>query len=290
MSSIDEFRLHMLRHISKLESFKNSWPFWEPLILGHLGSKPTAQGIYELGEKLEEIFKGNVVTGRDNSALSKGGTAWECLICWYMNLVLFGTDVVVVKPHSNFMPKTLSDALAISISNIKTNTESDLVAFNVPSLRNGALYHLKSIDTVISNNPLDTEVSVIQCKTNWNDNAQIPMLWDLIYSSNSFRMANISVGNNGINPTSFKRFTYSFVTVPTSRGPFSPTSLAVLRVKNLSGGNYWGRKSKSGVARSVSEFFTTNFANYFIGTVQQSIQNNVLSNHNMLHKFIGLNF
>ena len=27
------------------------------------------------------------------------------------------------------------------------------------------------------------EIGVIQCKTNWNDNAQIPMLWDMIYSN-----------------------------------------------------------------------------------------------------------
>jgi hypothetical protein len=103
-------------------------------------------------------------------------------------------------------------------------------------------------------------------------------------------MANVSVGHNGINPTSFKRFTYSFVTVPTSRGPFNSSSLPVLRVKNMSGGNYWGRQSKSGVARSVSEFFTANYGNYFSGTVQRSIQTNILSSRGVLDKFINLNF
>jgi hypothetical protein len=164
------------------------------------------------------------------------------------------------------------------------------VAFNVPPLTNGASYDLKGLDSALSHNPRDIELSVIQCKTNWNDNAQIPMLWDLIYSSNSFRMANVSVGHNGINPTSFKRFTYSFVTVPTSRGPFNSSSLPVLRVKNMSGGNYWGRQSKSGVARSVSEFFTANYGNYFSGTVQRSIQTNILSSRGVLDKFINLNF
>jgi len=290
MSSLDDFRYSMLRHISQLGSFQNSWSAWKPVISRTIGNNPTAQSIYSLGENLETVFKGNVVLGRDNSAVSSGGAAWECLICWYMNLVFFGTDVVVVKPHQNFMPKTLSDALAISISNIKTNTESDLVAFNAPSFSNGSSYNLQGIDMALADNPLGTELSVIQCKTNWNDNAQIPMLWDLIYSSNSFRMANVSVGNNGISPTSFKRFTYSFVTVPTSRGPFNSNSLAVLRVKNMSGGNYWGRVSKSGVARSVSEFFTANYGNCFSGTVQQSIERNVLNNYGVLDKFLELNF
>ncbi len=290
MSSIDDFRIEMLRHISQLNSFQDSWSAWQPLIKSQLGSKPSAQSIYDLGEKLEDIFKGNVVTGRDNSAVSTGGTAWECLVCWYLNLVFYGTDVIVVRPHVNFMPATLSKALTISISNVKTNTESDLVAFNVPSLSGGAKYDLRGIDAVISSNPLNTELSVIQCKTNWNDNAQIPMLWDLIYSSNSFRMANVSVGTGGISPTSFKRFTYSFVTVPTSRGQFAANSLAVLRVKNLSGGNYWGRQSKSGVARSLNEYFTSNFGTYFAGTVQQSIDQNVISNPAILNSFLSINF
>jgi len=290
MSSIDDFRLDMLRHISQLGSFQNSWSAWEPLILRFLGSKPTAQNIYDLGENLETIFKGNVVTGRNNSAVSTGGTAWECLVCWYLNLVFYGTDVIVVRPHINFMPNTVSNALTISISNVKTNTESDLVAFNVPSLSNGSQLDLRGIDAIIANNPLQTELSVIQCKTNWNDNAQIPMLWDLIYSSNSFRMANVSVGTGGISPTSFKRFTYSFVTVPTSRGQFAANSLAVLRVKNLSGGNYWGRHSKSGVARSLNEYFTSNYGSYFSGTVQQSIDSNVISNPQILNKFLTITF
>ena len=290
MSSIDVFRFAMLRHISQLNSFQNSWEAWKPYIKQYVGKTPTAQTIYDLGENLESIFKGNIIRGRDNSAVSTGGTAWECLICWYLNLVFYGTNVIVIRPHMNFMPRTISDALAINISNIKTNTESDLIAFNVPQLLNNEQYDLKKIDEVLLANPLVSELSVIQCKTNWNDNAQIPMLWDLIYSSKEFRMANVSVGNRGINPTSFKRFTYSFVTVPTSRGSYEQNSLAVLRVKNMSGGNYWGRQSKSGVARSVGEFFTTNFGNYFTGTVQQSIQNNVLSNNEILDAFIEITF
>ena len=41
----------------------------------------------------------------------------------------------------------------------------------------------------------------LQCKTNWNDNAQVPMLWDIIYSSNE-KLNNISVGINGVSPHS----------------------------------------------------------------------------------------
>ncbi len=256
----------------------------------NLGPSPDSQKIYDLGEKLESIFKGNRVTGRDNSAVSTGGTAWECLICWYLNLVFYGTEVVVVRPHVNFLPQVISNALTISISNVKTNTESDLIAFNVPNLPDDESYDLGKINKMILANPLDVDLAVIQCKTNWNDNSQIPMLWDLIYSSNSFRVPNVSVGNKGVSPTSFKKFTYGFVTVPTSRGQFESDGLAVLRVKNLSGGNYWGRPSKNGVAKSVNEFFTTNYGGYFQGTVQKSIQKNLIDSTGSLSAFLDLNF
>ena len=43
----------------------------------------------------------------------------------------------------------------------------------------------------------------LQCKTNWNDNAQIPMLWDLIYNAQGFKISNISVEIKGISLNSF---------------------------------------------------------------------------------------
>lgn len=31
------------------------------------------------------------------------------------------------------------------------------------------------------------EAHIIQCKTNWNDNAQIPMLWNMVYATKDFK-------------------------------------------------------------------------------------------------------
>jgi len=290
MSNVDDFRLEMMKHISDLPSLQKSWSAWQPVIETLIGKQPTAKSIYALGDNLEKVFKAKVVAGRTQTSVSSAGVAWEGLVCWYLNMVFYGTSVVVVRPHAKFLPKILSDALAVTISNIKTNTESDLVAFNIPDWQNLADVTLTTIDSVISAKPHETEISVMQCKSNWNDNAQIPMLWDLIYSSNSFRLANVSVGSNGVSPTSFKRFTYGFATVPTSSGKFTPSTLSVLRVKNLSGGNYWGRPSLGGVAKSVNEYCATNFGAYFTGTVQNSIQTNLLSNKSVLDSFLNLKF
>lgn len=290
MASVDSFRLDCLRQMSQLSSFSDSWKAWKPKISQLLGSNPGPQDFYGLGEHLETIFKSNAVTGRSNSAVSTGGTAWECLVAWYLNLVFWGTDVVVIRPNRQTLPKTLKDAITVSISNYNTNTESDLIAFSVKSLPNNANVDLRQIDLILANAPLDVDVTVIQCKTNWNDNAQIPMLWDLIYSAKHFRLPQVSVGINGIDPQSFRRFAYSFITVPTSRGPFKHSAMAVLRVKNLSGGNYWGRPTTNGVAKSLNEFFTVNYSTFFSGGVLNSIQNNLLTNSSIVSKFLDLNF
>ena len=73
---------------SELDSFANSWSVWRPEIKKKLGVAATASAVFDLGDLLSDIFRSNAVTGRDNAALSQGGTAWECLVCWYLNLVL----------------------------------------------------------------------------------------------------------------------------------------------------------------------------------------------------------
>ncbi|MGO4268888.1 hypothetical protein AB4Z22_03420, partial [Paenibacillus sp. TAF58] len=107
----------------------------------------------------------------------------------------------------------------------------------------------------------DCEIGVIQCKTNWNDNAQIPMLWDMIYSSSGFSRHSITVGTSQYSINHTKKFTYSFVTVPTvDRRKINSDSTCVKRVQNLSGGNYWGHPSISSVANSLKDIFGKNFS------------------------------
>lgn len=290
MQSADIFRLGMMRHLASVSSFSDSWSDWLPTINRELTATPTPQHIFDLGEKLHDIFRSRSVIGRDNSAVSTGGTAWEALVCWYLNLVLYGSDVVAIRPHANFTPQVFKDALSVNISNNSTNTESDLIVFSIPNASTTTPLNLGVIDNLIRAHTASTDVAVVQCKTNWNDNSQIPMLWDLIYNSQTFRVPNVSVGRGGVSPASFRKFVYSFMTVPTSRGPYTPTNLAVLRVRGLTGGNYWGKPTVSGVARSVSEFFTTNFATHLSGTVQQHIKNNLMSDPAILRRFLDLDF
>ncbi|MFW5804332.1 MAG: hypothetical protein ACOCWG_03765, partial [bacterium] len=110
----------------------------------------------------------------------------------------------------------------------------------------------------------DIEIGIIQCKTNWNDNAQIPMLWSMIYEADSFTNNIISLGRNGYSIRDLKKFSYSFCTVPTNdMNGYKQDSTSVNRVRNLTGGNYWGNSTRNAVASSIKEIFNRNFRNAF---------------------------
>lgn len=269
---IERIRQRVVQELFNTTTVQRSWIVWQPIIQGLIGNNPTAQSILNLGEHLRDIFN-STKTSRSQSGVSRGGTAWEALITWYINLCCVGTRVVAVKKKSQ-IPSPLSDAITVNYSNFSCNTESDITVIVFPdestftSLNNSLLKRSGSVDMVnLSNAVLPSfsnfEIGIIQCKTNWNDNAQIPMLWDMIYSTDRFRRTHISVGKNGSSIQSLNGFSYSFVTVPTNKlNNYSSTSVCVKRVINLTGGNYWGVQSKNGVASSVKEIFH-NYQNGF---------------------------
>ena len=172
--------------------------------------------------------------------------------------------------------------ITVNYGNFACNTESDITIIIFPNLPeyNTDVAQLNVLDnngvqipSIIRNkfnidlsNYLSArdfhqfEIGIIQCKTNWNDNAQVPMLWDMIYSAGGFRGRNITLGRNGYNIQNAQSFTYSFVTVPSNQNTvYKPDGVAVKRVTNLSGGNYWGQPTVQNVAKSLKEIFTNNF-------------------------------
>jgi hypothetical protein len=116
------------------------------------------------------------------------------------------------------------------------------------------------------------------------------MLWDLIYNASSFKIPNVSVGTKGVSPSSFGTFSYAFMTVPTVKKDPTPKSLATLRVKNLTGGNYWGKQNTAGVASSINEYFTRNFSTEFNGGVVSHLRNSLQNHPTQLKAFLDLDF
>ncbi|MFK0337000.1 hypothetical protein ACIQT7_07045 [Agrobacterium deltaense] len=265
MNAAETHRERAVEALFATEVFRKAWETWRPHIQLEMSSPAK---IYDLGSKISLIFQ-TTAEGRGQTDVSGAGNAWECLVCWYLNLIFLGTGAVAVKQKRALVPSCISDATAIVYGNSQTNTESDLVVYILPddpSLSATTYGDIQNLNQYISTNCRDVTIGVVQCKTNWNDNSQIPMLWDMIYRSEGFRGTGIHIGKNGITIRDFKEFSYSFVTVPSQKDlekKFKPDSMAVKRVRGLSGGNYWGRSSVNGVALSLNEIFRRNFSRAF---------------------------
>ena len=274
MNIIEETRKKVIQSLPINNSVKQVWKsVYKPLI----GDTPTSADILNLGKHLKELFESTKGEGgRGQSEVSQAGALWESLITWYINLCCAGSRVVAFKGLTN-VPQIIKDAVSVTYGTLPCTAEPDIVILIFPdrpiytdddklacfNSRRGK-FDDNIFNTEIKNDFSLMEVGIIQCKTNWNENAQIPMLWDIIYKTPIGRLQGIKVGTPPYSIV-YIPFTYAFVTVPTNRiDSFKPTSVSVARVKNLSGGNYWGLESAPGVALSLDYIFQANYHNGFV--------------------------
>lgn len=290
----DILRKQSIENLFSTATFRNCWEIWRPEILEILSYNISEDGVINLGDHLSQIFTLTGSAGRSQGELSAGGTAWESLVCWYINLCTIGSRVVAIKKMSA-VPQPIKDAITVNYGNFACNTESDITVLIFPDLPEfnqpiSALNNIadsgievspllknnlnpKYLDTLVSRNFNLFEIGIIQCKTNWNDNAQIPMLWDMIYSAGGFRGRNITIGRNGYSIQGAHRFTYAFVTVPSNQNStFGANNVSTKRVTNLSGGNFWGKPTVHNVARNIKEIFTNNYNSGFRTTLRTDIR------------------
>lgn len=284
MNVIEELRKSVVEGLPVTGNVRLSWKnVYTPL----LGNAPTSADILNLGKHLIKMFKStNAGTGRNQSSLSQAGTIWESLLTWYINLCCAGSRVVAFKGLTN-VPQIVKDAVSVTYGTLPCTSEPDIIvlifpdrmAYTDPNSYSNFTNKKGNIDSVKLNTEVKKdfslfEVGIIQCKTNWNENAQIPMLWDIIYKTPIGQLSGIKVGTPPYS-IAYIPFTYSFVTVPTNNiSIFKPTSVCVARVKNLSGGNYWGTNSVPGVALSLDYIFQANYSRGFVnGNINHTLQN-----------------
>lgn len=280
---VEKLREEAVKSLFATSGFSSAWPTWQNVI-HEKASTPTAMQILNLGDSLREIFYStNTSSSRSQGDVSRGGANWEALVCWYLNLCSVGRRTVIIKHKASLIPTPISNAITVNYGNFISNTEADLIAITFPNKeeyvcdkdlisiedangrsvtlynRRGTKYRYREVlNALVARDFSEIEIHVIQCKTNWNDNAQIPMLWDMIYSARAFR-SDITIGREGYNISRAHLFSYAFATVPTVRPEkFRNSSVAVSRVRRLSGGNYWGMPSVDGIASSVKEMLNRN--------------------------------
>lgn len=270
---IENYRKAAVDRVFQMAGFAACWPIWKVEIATRTQNLKSVDDVYELGANLRDIFFLTNQTGRSQAGLSGAGAGWEGLVCWYLNTILTGTRAVVVKQSRVLMPTPLLDAMSVNYGSKQTNTESDLSGIVFPD--DPKLLNLDfgrpALNLYVAANLSRMQLHNIQCKTNWNDNAQIPMLWDMVYRAKGFKDTLVSIGKNGRSIADLANFTYSFVTVPTQSKPIKESSMAVKRVGALTGGNFWGIPSESGVAWSVSEMFKRVFGDDVVGDVRTHI-------------------
>ena len=277
ISTIELLRRAAVEKLFSVGTMEKVWPIWKAEIKALTNPAPDVGNILGLGSKLSAIFASTSTGGRGQGSLSASGVGWECLVAWYLNLCLAGSRTVVIKESKTLVPSPISKCKVVKYRNFSSNTESDLVAITFPDdafytepcfpaehkLEDQSLGEfMGKLSRKLSGDIEKSELCIIQCKTNWNDNAQIPMLWDMVYSANGFAENNISIGSDNFSIKNLSKFSYAFVTVPSQKDlgtKFKPTLTHVQRVANISGGNYWGWPSKNSVAGSLDEIFQRNF-------------------------------
>lgn len=303
----------MLSKLSGIPSFRETWPFLREGITHVLGKNITGEKIFRLGDELSTLFlsvpaarraaQAEVLDGspliaptRTQQDVSSGGVVWECLVAWYLNFICHGTDLLASKRTVANTPSVITDAISVTLHGYSTTTESDLVVYSVPTIgiQLDRALTITDIDLAIKADTTKCAVAIVQCKTNWNDNAQIPMLWDLIYRSLPFvNVSSIQIGRNGVNPRSFRdqSIKYAFMTVPTNqRMIYRVGSVQVTRVLGLSGGNYWGKPTEPGVATGFSDFLNNNFSAHFQGSIQNHIDRQIAGEADLINRFLTLEF
>tara|TARA_Y100000296_G_scaffold19347_1_gene23072 strand:+ start:865 stop:1722 length:858 start_codon:yes stop_codon:yes gene_type:complete len=280
---IEGLRRNAVLSLHKMGTFSACWPIWRSEIAARTSDLRDPTAIYDLGEQLSQIFALTSSGGRDQGALSGGGAAWEALVCWYLNVVMIGSRAVVIKQNRSLIPDAFLSAMTVVYGNFPTNTESDLSGIVFPDnfpLHSGQ-FDSEKLQDYVAGNINEFSLHNIQCKTNWNDNAQIPMLWDMIYSFRGAKNRNVHIGHDGFDLDDLREFTYSFVTVPSQKKAIKANSMAVQRVRGLSGGNYWGKPTDPHVALGLPSIFKRVFKAGFDGDIKshvaKQIQNGAIS-------------
>jgi hypothetical protein len=276
MKLIEQIRGEVVR--KSIKQLGGSWSDRRAILLTGISNLQMAspQQILDIGDYLSFAFQLKQLKNiRDQAAVSAAGSAWADLVAVYINLVLAGTDAVALT--RSFVPACVKEALKVTYRGQPAALQSDidLMVLFVPGLMpnkpigRARTAVTKAFSEACANRFGDLSVTLFQLKTNWNDTAQVPMLWNMIYNLTAVGKMppnGFSVGGGRYHLNGLKSFSYGFVTVPTQSDltAFKPTSMPVCRVAGCSGGAYWGRPTKHGVIKSIKEYFNHqyNYSNH----------------------------
>lgn len=265
---IEQIREEAISQTFSLATISNKWSNRKAFFSSKLPSigAVTNKSVIQIGEHLSDAFRLNDSGVRTQTGVSAAGNVWEGVLQWYLNVCLAGTKAICVRA-GKFAPSAISDCLSIIYQGTILRSEPDLLIISLEELKNAPRERSRSgairkLNQIVSDNFNKVGVINIQCKTTWNDNAQVPMLYNMLYNQ-ARKGATIpngfTIGTKGHFLLNLGHFGYAFATVPTCSdaklAKFKNTSTHVLRVKPLSAGYYWGRPTTP-IASCISELFS----------------------------------
>ena len=291
MKNIIEYKESYLKEMTELVTFKDIWPKWRKSINNLINEESWGEDAFKLGDELSKVFS-STNSGRSQSGVNKSGTVLECLITWYLNLIFLDTNIIALRANKKNVPECILDCLTVTIDNNQGTSELDVLVFSIPESKKLKGSTLEELNEHLRSRIDQINLVVLQCKTNWEETATSPLFYDLLYNNNiKDKVDYLGVGINGLNPQSFKKFKYGFVTVPTgNRNNPKPDRKKVSIVKNLSGGNYWGKPSIDDVASSFKEFPKKHFPDAFSSEITNHLNKLRTRNRLLTEKFLNLKF
>ena len=290
MKNIIEYKESYLKEMTKLKAFADNWPEWRKSIKNLINEESWGEDAFKLGDKLSKVFL-STNSGRGQSAVNRSGKGLECLITWYLNLIFLDTNIIALRANKKNVPECILDCLTVTIDNNQGTSELDVLVFSIPESKKLKGSTLEELNEHLRSRIDQVNLVVLQCKTNWEETAISPLFYDLLYNNNiKDKVDYLDVGINGLNPQSFNKFKYGFVTVPTREEIPKPDRKKVRIVKNLSGGNYWGKPSIDDVASSFKEFAKKHFPDAFSSEITNHLNKLRTRNRLLTEKFLNLKF
>ncbi len=290
MKIINEIKKNYLRSLF-ISSFNEPWSIWSSKIRNNLGDDYSCEDIFNIIEDLDDtLFPDTRETElrRGQKELSVIGNAFKTLNIWFLNLLFWDTPVIVMKQSKQYTPKVIRDCITVDISKMHISSDKNILIFNIPNYK--LLKNIDNLNDHIKEYISNVELVMIQSKTNWSDTVKEAMLWDIIYSADGLP-DHVNVGINNLSPKNLYSFKYGFSTWPTGGGnQIEPNSMPVRRVENLSGGNFWLKKTKQDVASNIKELPNRHFSRYYPKGVLSHIKKTHEKDKNLLSSFLDFNW
>lgn len=266
----------LLRKASILEIMEGRFGDFLDLRRRFLTDFNGGQSIHDfLGEKLTSMFTeahGGVGEIKSNKNVAIAGSLWQSLCMSYLNTSFAGTQAAAVM--NRLVPESVKRMFAIkSHGKIVTQRNTTFVIEHpcLGSVISGSSpfwsqAHTVWLDREIRENPELTNVTLLDFRTNFSDAIKEPLLYDwlLHFLHQGLLPSNILPGEQfeeiiNILPR-ISSFAVSVLTGTKKEVAFG--SAPAVRAGCLSGGIYWGKPAKGGVAQSLNKFASERLSSF----------------------------